>query len=94
MKSEKLMKKSGKFSGPVVDCRGVPFHPGDLIFSANYGYSPYVVEGVDQDQHAIFISRRDGKVAGRIFRSFRPRWFQIFKSAKQLILVCFYVETF
>ena len=75
------MKNVSNNSGLVVDCRGVPFRPGDLIFSANYDYVPYVVEGVDQDQHVIFISQRDG-ISGRIIRCVRPRWFQIFKSAK------------
>lgn len=75
------MAKAIKFSGSsVVDQFGRPFRAGDLVFAANYDYVSYVVEGVDQQQGVIFISRC-GSVDGRILRCSRPRWFQIVKKA-------------
>ena len=68
--------KSSK--SPVVDQFGRSFRPGDIIFSANFEYVPYVVHGVDQDQGVIFIHRL-GADNGHTFRCTKPRWFQIFK---------------
>lgn len=62
----------------VLDRTGVPFRKGDVIFSANFDYVPYIVEGVDQEQKLIFIRRRDG-VRRHLFACSKPRWFQIFK---------------
>ena len=72
------MKTHKSYKTSLVDQFGRPFRPGDLVFAANYDYVPYVVEGVDQEQRVIFISRR-GADNGRILRCSRPRWFQIFK---------------
>lgn len=61
----------------IIDRTGIPFRKGDIVFSANFDYVPYVVEGIDQEQKLIFIRRlHRGR---KIISCSKPRWFQIFK---------------